>query len=110
MSVDPPIVLKIALNSGAATTGDIGPPTRPEYTVLGEVVNTCARLVSVCAAGQILLTAATRDRLHSAGGLRPLDPITVSGRDGLIELFEAETDSREVQVRTTEQRTAQQNQ
>src|SRR4029453_17921859 len=64
LDLRPPIELRIAINSGIATVGDIGTPKRREYTVLGDVVNTCARLVRAeCAPGQILLTAGTRERL-----------------------------------------------
>jgi class 3 adenylate cyclase len=89
----PPIVLRIALNSGLATVGDIGSPKRREYTALGDVVNTCSRLVSyACAPGQIILSAATRDRLNGSVSLRPLGPATIRGRQGSVDLFELSDD------------------
>lgn len=87
LDIDPPVVLRIALNSGLATAGDIGSPQRREYTVLGDVVNTCARMVSVCEPGQIVLSASTRDRLDRDPGLRPLGPVRVRGREGAVDLF-----------------------
>jgi adenylate cyclase len=41
-----PIQMRLALNSGAAITGDIGSAKRREFTVLGDVVNTAARIES----------------------------------------------------------------
>lgn len=90
---EPPIVLRIALNSGIATVGDIGSPKRREYTALGDVVNTCSRLVSsTCAPGQIVLSGATRARLGDAVPLHPLGEVSVRGRLGLVELFELASD------------------
>jgi adenylate cyclase len=89
LDCQPPIVLRIALNSGIATVGDIGSPKRREYTALGDVVNTCARLVSsACAPGQIVVGGSTQERLGCAASLRPLGPTTIRGRQGTVELFE----------------------
>ena len=89
LDMQPPIVLRIALNSGLATVGDIGSPRRREYTALGDVVNTCSRLVSsACAPDQIVLSAATKERLDSAVPLRALGPATIRGRRGHVDLFE----------------------
>ena len=88
LGIQPPIVLRIALNSGVATVGDIGSPRRREYTVLGDVVNTCARMVSsACEPGEIVLSASTRDRLDHDPGLRGLGPVRLRGRDSAVELF-----------------------
>ncbi|HSC26047.1 MAG TPA: adenylate/guanylate cyclase domain-containing protein [Vicinamibacterales bacterium] len=89
LDLEPPVVLRIALNSGTVTVGDIGSPRRREYTVLGDIVNTCSRLVtSGCAPGQIVLTAGTRDRLGCPIPLRPLGQTSVRGRVVPVELFE----------------------
>jgi adenylate cyclase len=88
LGIDPPIELRIALNSGTATAGDIGSPKRREYTVLGDVVNTCARMVkSACEPGQVVLSASTRERLEGEAGLHPLGPVQLRGRDTAVELF-----------------------
>jgi adenylate cyclase len=90
LPLDPPIVLRIAVNSGIATVGDIGSPKRREFTVLGDVVNTCARVVSsaACEPGQILVTAATRDCLdRETSALRPAGPLALRGRDAPVDVF-----------------------
>jgi adenylate cyclase len=86
--LDPPIVLRIAINSGVATAGDIGSAKRREYTVLGDVVNTCSQLVSsACEPGEIVLSADTRQRLGFDPGLRTLGPVRLRGRAAPVELF-----------------------
>ncbi len=89
LGMQPPIRLRIALNSGRATVGDIGSPTRREYTVLGDVVNTCSRLQSyACEPGQVVLSAATRERLDPGITVRALGPVSLRGKDQRVELFE----------------------
>ena len=89
LDLHPPVVLRIAVHSGVATVGDIGSPKRREYTVLGDVVNTCARLVSsTCAPGQIVVTSATRDRIGPSIALRPMGAVTLRGRDVPVDVFE----------------------
>jgi adenylate cyclase len=88
LDITPPVVLRIALNSGVATAGDIGSSRRREYTVLGDVVNTCARMVAAaCEPGQIVMSASTRERLGHDTGLQPLGPVRLRGREGAVDLF-----------------------
>jgi class 3 adenylate cyclase len=88
LGVEPPLVLRIALNSGVATVGDIGSPRRREYTVLGDVVNTCSRMVSsACEPGQIVVSASTLERLEARPPVRPLGPVQLRGRHGAVDLY-----------------------
>ena len=88
LAVDPPIQLRVAITSGIATVGDIGSPRRREYTVLGDVVNTCARLVGyACEPGQIVMTEATRERLDPSLPLRRVGPVSLRGRHVPVVVF-----------------------
>jgi class 3 adenylate cyclase len=89
LGMQPPLRLRIALNSGPATVGDIGSPKRREYTVLGDVVNTCSRLQSYsCDPGQIVVSGSTRERLDRSVEVRPIGPVTLRGKEQPVELFE----------------------
>jgi adenylate cyclase len=81
--------MRIAINSGQALTGDIGSPKRREFTVLGDVVNTAARLeASIAEPGQIIISAATRGQLGDSFNVRSLGTVTLRGRESGLEAFE----------------------
>ena len=87
-----PLAVRIAINSGLAMAGDIGSPRRREYTVLGDVVNTASRMQSeVAAAGQIVISRATFDRVRDQISARPLGKLPLRGRSGKVEVFEVES-------------------
>jgi len=81
--------MRIALNSGRAMTGDIGSPRRREFTVLGDVVNPCARAEeSVAQPDQIAITRETLERVNSPFNTRPLGTFNLRGRHAMTEVFE----------------------
>lgn len=83
-----PLQMRIALSTGVGLVGDIGSPRRREFTVLGDVVNTAARLEQeVARPGQIVMTRATRDRLRDEVPTRPLGRVQLRGRAGAIDAF-----------------------
>lgn len=54
----PWLPIGIGVHTGVAFIGAVGSATAPELTALGDVVNTTARLASVAAAGELLVTDA----------------------------------------------------
>jgi class 3 adenylate cyclase len=80
--------MRIALNSGRALTGDIGSPRRREFTVLGDVVNTAARVEEVAGPDQILMTGATWERVKTAFRAKPAGSRLLRGRESETELYE----------------------
>lgn len=81
--------MRIAINSGLALTGDIGSPKRREFTVLGDVVNTAARIESsVAQPDQIVISKHTLDKIGDAFQVSSLGGVTLRGRDTELEVFE----------------------
>ncbi|MFW6270985.1 MAG: CHASE2 domain-containing protein [Bacillota bacterium] len=56
---DLPLSLSIAINSGKAIIGNIGSKERSDYTAIGDVVNTAARIEEIIPAGDIMVSEAT---------------------------------------------------
>jgi adenylate cyclase len=83
------IRMRIAINTGRALTGDFGSPKRRDFTVLGDVVNTAARLeASVAQPDQIVISDKTQERLGDAFQLRPLGVVSLGGRESNLATFE----------------------
>lgn len=83
-----PLEMRIAINTGMAITGDIGSPRRREFTVLGDTVNTAARIESESVApGEIVIAGSTYDLVRDEVRARPLGAKTLRGRSTPIDLF-----------------------
>jgi adenylate cyclase len=86
---DRPLEVRIAINTGQATAGDIGSPKRREYTVLGDVVNTCARMqANVCQPGQIVVSRATVNELAGEVETRLIGSFQLRGRHAAVDVYE----------------------
>ncbi|HLW16911.1 MAG TPA: adenylate/guanylate cyclase domain-containing protein [Actinomycetota bacterium] len=82
-----PLPLKIGLNRGHVFAGEIGPPYRRTYTVMGDTVNLAARLMAAAAPGEILATAGVLDHSRTPFATRALPPFTVKGKARPVHAF-----------------------
>lgn len=84
----PPVTVGVGLHTGEAVAGNMGSPSRLNYTVVGESVNLAARLCSAAEAGQILISHVTRDRV-GAGPFRigPADSRALKGFTRPVDVY-----------------------
>ena len=75
-----PLPLQIGVHRGPVFAGDIGPPFRRTYTVMGDAVNLAARVMARAPEGQIYATADVLDRSPTAFELDELTPFMVKGK------------------------------
>ena len=87
----PKLGMRIAINTGVAITGDIGSPRRREFTVLGDVVNTAARMESeVAGPGEIVISGSTYERVKDRVKVRPLGSRALRGRAAPLDVYAVE--------------------
>lgn len=84
---------RIGIHTGVAVVGNMGSPSRFNYTALGDVMNTASRLESAnkTIGTRILVSGETAEACAGAEGvvLRRLGPIAVKGKAKTIEAWEA---------------------
>lgn len=75
----PELSMGIGLHIGHVVAGNIGSPDRMKYGVVGPDVNLTARIQSVTAGGEVLLSAALLSRVSSIVSVSPGRPERVKG-------------------------------
>jgi len=89
----PPVHVRVGLHGGALVVGDIGAPSRVNYTVIGDTVNVASRLESLgreVDPGAEVIILASQDigsRLPEDIGYAPLGEQKVKGKDRPVDVI-----------------------
>lgn len=75
-----PIDLRVGINRGHGFCGYIGPMFRRTFAVIGDVVNTSARVMAKAGAREILSTAGTLERSDTTFEITELPPFAAKGK------------------------------
>jgi adenylate cyclase len=86
----PALDIGIGINSGGMIAGNIGSSAIMSYTVIGDAVNLGSRLESLNKDYQtrIIISDATRSRLHGSFEIRSLGEVVVKGKTLPVAIFE----------------------
>jgi class 3 adenylate cyclase/tetratricopeptide (TPR) repeat protein len=83
-----PLDLHIGINTGMVIAGNVGSDLRMSYTVIGDTVNTAARLQDAAKAGQVFVSRSTYRLTRGAFAFQALDSIQVKGKRDPLQVYE----------------------
>jgi len=87
VATTPPIPIRIGVNWGHVFAGEIGPPYRRTFTVMGDAVNLSARLMARATPGDILSTQEVLEGSRTVFMTTALEPFMVKGKRKPVDAF-----------------------
>jgi class 3 adenylate cyclase/tetratricopeptide (TPR) repeat protein len=80
--------IRVGVNRGPVFTGEIGPPYRRTYVVMGDTVNLAARVMGKSQNGAMLATRGVLERSQTKFGTTALAPFMVKGKKRPVDAWE----------------------
>jgi class 3 adenylate cyclase len=79
--------VSIGVNNGEVVAGNMGSHQKMDYTVIGDAVNTAARLMANGKGGQVLISEGVYEVVASAIEAQVLDPVRVKGKKEPLKVW-----------------------
>jgi adenylate cyclase len=83
-----PIQIGIGINSGKLVAGYIGSTRTMSYSVIGDTVNTAARLCSAAKPGQVIISEDTYAHVKDDFDFQDLEAVRAKGKSKPLEIFQ----------------------
>jgi len=84
----PKMEFGIGINTGITVAGNMGSSDRLEYSVIGDAVNTAARLADAAPGGHVWIGENTLTQVQDDVNVKPLGPVAVKGKQEPIMAYE----------------------
>jgi class 3 adenylate cyclase len=82
------ISVGVGLNAGSVIMANMGSERQMDYTVIGDPINTAARLCGRAEAGQVVMSQDMAKSVGDRAKTRPLDPMTLKGKREPFQVVE----------------------
>jgi adenylate cyclase len=83
----PPLHIGIGINTGQCVYGEIGSSKTRQITVIGDPVNTAARLCSIAQAGEVICSESTFTRLSNDFEIEAMPKVRVKGKQNELAVY-----------------------
>lgn len=83
----PAIAVGVGIHTGPLVAGYVGSSKAMSYTVIGDTVNTSARLCGIALAGQIIVSESTLAKLGSRFEVEELPAASLKGKEKPLRIF-----------------------
>jgi len=80
-------IFRVGVNTGPAVVGNVGSDARRSFAVIGDAINTAARLMAAGEPGQVVVGKATWDALGDDRAGEPLGGLRVKGKSAPVEAW-----------------------